>query len=66
MIVSSISSSSVGPAELAQRRLGDGKVAALDRPVKGRSRMALRCDAVPAFLGPDSAATLPLAVCRLG
>jgi hypothetical protein len=41
------------PAELTKQRLGDEKVPALDRSVKGRSRMSLRCDAVPAFPGPD-------------
>jgi len=32
------------PAELAERRLGDEEVAALERPLEDRSRMALRGD----------------------
>ena len=42
-----------GPAELAEDRLRYGEVAALDRTGKGRSRVSLRDDAVPAFPGPD-------------
>jgi hypothetical protein len=50
-------------ADLAGGRLSDEQVAALDRPVEGRSWMSLRRQQ-PAFPGPDGLASLP--GCRPG
>jgi len=45
----------------AERRLGDDEVAALDRPLEDRSRMALRGDPTSSP-GPDGTPTLPVRV----